>query len=99
LSKNGAEIQGSGSLFSSSNHLSGGGGTADRLTVLSNVEGHPIFAYTAAAPQNKFIKATDLVCACPETLSSRRWGGAVRAEESCGFVLEKRPPDPWIRSI
>jgi len=38
------------------------------------VERHLIFAYMAAAPQNKFIKATDLVCACPETLSSRRWG-------------------------
>ena len=24
--------------------------------------------------------------------------GALRAEESCGFVLEKRPPDPWLRS-
>ena len=25
--------------------------------------------------------------------------GAVMAKESCGFVLEKRPPDPWVRSI
>ncbi len=25
--------------------------------------------------------------------------GAVRAEESCGFELEKRPPDPWFRCI
>ena len=26
----------------------------DRLTVLSHIEGHLIFAYMAAAPQNKF---------------------------------------------
>jgi len=25
--------------------------------------------------------------------------GAVRAEESCGFEFEKRPLDPWFRSI
>ena len=25
--------------------------------------------------------------------------GAVTAEESCGFELEKRPPDPWFLSI
>jgi hypothetical protein len=27
----------------------------------------------AAAPQNKFLYAKDLVCACPKTLSARRW--------------------------
>ena len=42
------------------------------------VERHLIFAYTAAAPQNKSFRAMGLVCACPETLSSRKWGSKGR---------------------
>ena len=65
----------------------------DRLTVLSNVEGHHIFAYMAAAPQNESIKAKDLVCACPETLSSPRWGRSGQ-RSLVGLNLEGTPQPP-----
>ncbi len=55
------------------------------------VERHLIFAYMAAAPQNKFFKAQTLFVPGDPFVPKMV---AVKAEESCGFAVEKRPPDP-----
>ena len=34
----------------------------DRLTILSNVEGHLVFAYMTEAPQNKFLSDGPRMC-------------------------------------
>jgi len=86
LSKNGAEIQGSEGLFSSSNHLYRGGGTA------------PDFCMYGSSPTEQvFLSDRPPMCLSGDPFVPKM--GAIRAKESCGFELEKKPPDPWFRSI
>jgi len=86
LSKNDAEIQGTGGLFSSSNHLSGSRGTAPHFCIYGNRPTEQV--YLSDGPR---------MCLSGDRFVPKM--GAVRAEESCGFALEKRPPVPWSQSI
>ncbi len=40
----------------------------ERLKVLSNVEGHQIYADYGAAPRSYLAEATGILCACPPVL-------------------------------
>jgi len=81
LSKNGAEIQGTGGLFSRSNHLSGGGGTAPHFCI-----------YGSSPTEQVFLSDGPRMCLSGDPFVPKM--GAVRAEESCGFELENRPQTP-----
>jgi hypothetical protein len=64
----------------------------DRLTVLSNVEGHQVYACFEAAPQNHITTATGVLCACPPSVV--RFGGGYRLGRLLGGGNEKRPSCP-----
>ena len=51
-----------------------GRGQGRRRAEWSHIEGHLIFAYMAGSPTEQ-VFLSDGPCMCPETLSSRRWGG------------------------
>jgi len=74
LSKNGFEIQGSGGLFSSSNHLSGSGGTAPHFCI-----------YGSNPTEQVFLSDGLRMCLSGDPFVPKM--GAVRAEESCGFEV------------
>ena len=40
----------------------------NRLTALSHVEGHQVYAGYGAAPQNHITTATAILCACPRSV-------------------------------
>jgi len=81
LSKNGPEIQGTGGLFSGSNHLSGGGGTAPHFCI-----------YGSSPTEQVYLSDGPRMCLSGDPFVPKM--GAVKAKESCGFELEKRPPVP-----
>jgi hypothetical protein len=62
----------------------------DRLTVLSNVEGHQVFACFKAAPRSHITTATGILCACSPNVV--RFGGGNRPGRILGDATEKRPP-------
>ena len=66
----------------------------DRLTALSKVEGHQIYAGNGAAPQNQITTATGILCACPRSVV--RFGGGNRLGRLLGDGTKKRPPCPLI---
>jgi hypothetical protein len=73
----------------------------DRLTVLSNVEGHQVYACFEAAPQNHITTATGILCAylpvlwraCPPIVV--RFGGGFGLGRRLGVKLKRDPHTPF----
>ena len=69
----------------------------DRLTVLSNVEGHHNFACFEAAPQNHITTATGVLCACPPSVV--RFGGGYRLGRLLGVKMKRDPHVPFESAV
>jgi hypothetical protein len=84
LSKNGADTQGFGGLFQAQ-------------TIYSEVvERHLIFCTYGSSPKEQVPQGEGpRMCLSGAPFVPKM--EAVRAKESCGFELEKSPPNPWIR--
>jgi len=80
------KFRGLGVSFQALNHFSGGGGTAPHFCI-----------YGSSPTEQVFLSNESRMCLFGEPFVSKK--GAARAEESCGFELEKRPPDPCLQSI